>query len=605
MQKISESAVFLNIRTYIVNHKKISILIAIIILIAGYYTYKNLTNTNGDTTYMMGTAQKDTVVASITESGQVETNHQLEIKPKVSANVIYVAKASGNFVNQGDLIAKLDTTDAEKSVRDAQASLTSAQISLQKIQEPADQLTLLQAQNAVTQANSDLTKAYDDGFNNVSSAFIDLPTIISGIDGILHNSDVNTNTNGQRNIDFYADDAAQLESSLNSGKAVTYKTEAENAYVAAKTAYTQNFNDYKNTNRSSDTATISNLINETYKTTTLTADAVKSARNLIQYYQDLVTAQSGHTPLPKSTVQLTTLSGYTNTVNGDVSNLANTKSTITTNTTSIPEKQASLAKIQSGSDPLDIQSTQLSVTQKENALQDAKDTLNDYYIRAPFSGTLSTVAVKAGDPANSGTTIATLIANDQVATVTINEVDAAKIKLGNKVTLTFDAIDGLTLTGKVATIDTVGTVSSGVVNYTATISFDSTDPRVKPGMSVSASIITATALDVLTVPSSAVKSSANGSYVLVFPDQTSSSTSQIVSATPPTQQVVETGLSDDTNTEIISGLTEGQEVVIKTIAASAVKTTSATPSLLGTTGGTRTGGGNNGASTGALRGVAK
>ena len=589
MQNLLDTPKIQKAKEYVSQNKKKSILGFILILITLYFTYKHFTATTAQTTYVLGTVQRDSIVASITETGQVQTNHSLDIKPKVSANVIYVAKSSGDFVNAGDLIATLDTTDAEKSVRDAQASLDSAQLSLQKLQEPADQLTLLQAQNALDQANSDLAKAYDDGFNNVSSAFIDLPNILNGIDSILHNSDVNTGVNQQRNIDFYLNASSQLETTANSGKADLLKTNAENAFLAAKNAYTKNFDDYKNTVRTSDPTAITNLVNETYKTTILIADAVKSASNQIQYYQDLTTSIN-HAPIAKSTTQLNTLSGYTSTVNTNVNTLSSTKTTITNGITSIPEKTASLQKIKDGADVLDVKSSELSVKQRQNALQDAKDNLADYYIRAPFSGTLSAVNVKRGDPAGSATAIATLIATDKVASVTINEVDAAKIKLGDKATLTFDAIDGLTLTGKVATIDTVGTVSQGVVNYTATISFDSTDIRVKPGMSVSASIITDTRLDVLTVPSTAIKTSSNGNYVLVFDTPiTSTSTAGVTSVIPPIQKSVEIGLSDDTNTEIISGLSEGDQIITKTILPSTTGA-STTPSLLSAAGGNRNAG---------------
>ena len=414
---------------------------------------------------------------------------------------------------------------------------------------------------------------------------------MTGLDGILHNSDVNTTTNQQRNIDFYGDASGALEGSANFGKAAQYKSNAESAYLKAKASYDKTSTDYKNANRNSDPSTVKALLDETYNTSVSISDAIKSANSLIQYYQDVATAQN-KTPIPKSNSQLNTLSGYTGVINGDVTSLANSKSTISNDELSVPEQTASLAKVQSGADALDIQSAQLTVTQRQNALQDAKDNLENYYIRAPFSGTLSAVNVKVGDPANSATAVASLIANDQVATVTINEVDAAKIKIGDRVTLTFDAIDGLTLTGKVATIDTVGTVTQGVVNYTSTISFDSSDPRVKPGMSVSAAIITATKQDVLTVPNSAVKTSASGSYVLVFdPALTGTPTTGTIglpSATAPKQVTVEIGLADDTNTEIISGLTEGQQIVTRTVAPA---TGTATPSLLsGATGGNRTAG---------------
>ena len=228
------------------------------------------------------------------------------------------------------------------------------------------------------------------------------------------------------------------------------------------------------------------------------------------------------------------------------------------------------------------QSAQLTVTQRENALQDALDNLADYSVRAPFNGTLAKLDVHRGDPASSATTVATIIANDQVVDISLNEVDAAKVVVGDKATMTFDAIDGLTLTGKVSNIDTVGTVTQGVVNYTATISFDSSDPRVKPGMSTTASIITAIHPDVLIAPSSAVKSNANGSYVQTFditPTKVSATTGGLLSDVAPKQVSVTTGISDDTSTEIVSGVTEGQSIVTKTITPTT--TTTSAPSLIG------------------------
>ena len=99
-------------------------------------------------------------------------------------------------------------------------------------------------------------------------------------------------------------------------------------------------------------------------------------------------------------------------------------------------------------------------------------------------------------------------------------------------------------------VDTVGTNSSGVVSYSAVITPDVMNPAVKSGMTVTASIITETAADVLAVPSTAVKSSNGGSYV------------QILQNGVPSNVTVETGLSSDSYVEITSGLTEGQEIIV-------------------------------------------
>lgn len=569
--------------------KKASIAILIIILIVGYFAYRSFASTGASPSYVLGSVEKGTIVSSITGSGQVTASRTLDLKPLASGNVVYVGVREGEIVQKGALIAELDATAAEKAVRDAEANLKSAQLSLQKMQQPSDSLSILQAQNALTEANAALTKAYDDGFNTVSSTFLDIPTIITGLDTILHGSDASGVNNGQNNIAYYRDASSQFEGPGTYGKAGTYADDAEKKYEDAKKAYDANFADFKTLRRSSSTDTVQKVIDETYATTQLIADATQSLQNLIQYYQDVTTAK-GRTPIAKSDSHLTTLSGYTSKVNSDVSGLAATKNTITSNISSVPEKEASLKKLQDGADPLDVESSELSVTKSQNALADANDNLENYYVRAPFGGTIAKINVKTGDPASSGTTVATLIGNEQMVDIPLNEVDVAKVKIGQKVTLTFDAIDGLTLTGKVASIDAVGTVTQGVVNYTVTISFDSSDPRVKPGMSTTASIITQVAQDVLVVPSSAVKNSAAGAYV--------QTPSEIITEAP-IQTPVTTGISDDTKTEIVSGLTEGQQIITKTINAAAKSSASSAPSLLGG------GAGNRGSNTAALRGVTR
>jgi multidrug efflux pump subunit AcrA (membrane-fusion protein) len=170
---------------------------------------------------------------------------------------------------------------------------------------------------------------------------------------------------------------------------------------------------------------------------------------------------------------------------------------------------------------------------------------------------------------------------NQMAEISLNEVDVAKVAIGQKVTLTFDAIEGLSLTGVVSEIDTIGTVTQGVVTYNVKIAFDTQDERVKGGMSVNASIITNVKADTLVVPNSAVKTQGTGHYVEIFdpPIATTSGNQGTVSKVAPHKVQVEIGLANDTSTEITSGLKEGEQVVTKTTTTTAVKT--AAPSLIG------------------------
>ncbi|MDO8583958.1 MAG: HlyD family efflux transporter periplasmic adaptor subunit, partial [bacterium] len=265
------------------------------------------------------------------------------------------------------------------------------------------------------------------------------------------------------------------------------------------------------------------------------------------------------------------------------------------------EKTESLAKLKAGAETLDISASELSIRQRENALQDAKDKLADYFIRAPFDGTVATLTVKKTDSVGSGASLGTLITKQKVAEVSLNEVDVAKIAVGQEATLTFDAIDRLVISGKVIELDTVGTVSQGVVTYNVKVGFDSGANQVKPGMSVTANIVTEKKVDVLIVPQTAVKTQGRQRYMEVvrdadMPQEAGARVIQGVTLLiPPTRQNVEVGLSNDTETEIVSGLEEGQAIVVRTIAAGAASpvSTQQAPTIFGATGGgNRAGGGN-------------
>jgi len=202
-------------------------------------------------------------------------------------------------------------------------------------------------------------------------------------------------------------------------------------------------------------------------------------------------------------------------------------------------------------------------------------------VTAPIDGTVNAVNVKNGDDlsrlSGNSDSQAPIIIGDLgtlKAEVQVNEVDIPNVTQGQKVLLKFSAIDGLELSGKVEKIDALGTITSGVVTYNVLVDFDELDPRIKPQMSVSASIITAVKEDVLLVPSGAVKTKNGGSYVEILKDRQAT----------PVQKEVKIGLSDNTNTEILSGISSGDKVVTQTIGATA-KTSTTTTTTAGNRGG--------------------
>ena len=189
---------------------------------------------------------------------------------------------------------------------------------------------------------------------------------------------------------------------------------------------------------------------------------------------------------------------------------------------------------------------------------------------APIDGTVNEVNVKNGDDlasrSSASTHSAPIVIGDLEtlkAEVEVNEVDVPSVAVGQKATVTFDALPSVILTGKVEKMDSLGTVTSGVVTYNVTVGLDSIDARIKPGMSATAAIVTEVKQDVLKVLNGAVKTKNGTTYAEVLVNGT------------PQQKNVTTGIAGDTETEIISGLSAGEEVITQTITASSTaKTTS-------------------------------
>jgi HlyD family secretion protein len=578
------------IKTYAAAHKAVSAIIILATVIGGYSGIKKIFSTPTETRYVTAAVTKGMVISSITGSGQVSASNQVDLKAKGSGDVISVPVTNGQTVKAGQLIAQLDASDAQKSLRDAENNLETAKLSLQKLQQPADALSLTQSQNSLadardslSKAQEDLAKAYDDAFTSISTTFLDLPNIMSGMYDLLYKS---SRASPVRNIDYYSG----LVPTFDNTNVDTFKTSADTSYIRARASYDALAIGYKAASRTSSTSTIADLLAATLETMRLTDESTKNASNLFDYVNDKLTYYGRDIP-PQLTSDRATASSYTSKITSHLSDLLGNQNSIKNDAVSIEnsqrtitERTQSLAKLNSGTDALDLRSAQLSVEQRQNALLDAQLLFSNYSVRAPFAGTIASLNVKRGDSLNSGTAVATLVTEQKIASITLNEVDVAKIKLGDKTTLTFDAVDGLSISGEVAEIDTVGTVSQGVVNYNVKISFDTQDARIKPGMSVSASIITDSRQDVLVVPNSAIKSQGGQSYVEMFdtPLAESSSPQGAASAVAPSQVPVEVGLASDSESEITGGLKEGDQIVVRTITASAAKTpTASAPSLFG------------------------
>ena len=196
-----------------------------------------------------------------------------------------------------------------------------------------------------------------------------------------------------------------------------------------------------------------------------------------------------------------------------------------------------------------IENAKISMENARSSLENAQETLDDYSITAPISGEVVTKTAKAGDKIEGGSDGTLCVIYDLSClemTMSIDELDISDVAVGQEVQITADAVEGTTYTGVVTKVSVAGTTSGGITTYPVTVRIDETE-GLRPGMNVDAEIILESAEDVLAIPSGAVN---RGNTVLITADS-------------PEGYVyveVETGISDDSYTQVLSGLQEGDTV---------------------------------------------
>jgi HlyD family secretion protein len=240
--------------------------------------------------------------------------------------------------------------------------------------------------------------------------------------------------------------------------------------------------------------------------------------------------------------------------------------------------------------PFDIEEQRGSVVSQQAAVASAQRDVDDATLRSPVAATVSAVngvvgeylapssgtsalapgsqagipgvdsaseaqaaAGVAANPARPGGSQFLVLDNIDAFQVVVpfNESDAATISQNQKVNVAVDAVPDVTLEGTVLSVAPTGTAISGVVTYYVTIVVNNSDPRIKDGQTVRATVVTEELANVLTVPSAAVRQENGRSVVTVL-------NADGTQATVP----FEPGKVGADRTQVLSGLREGQQIVL-------------------------------------------
>ena len=214
-----------------------------------------------------------------------------------------------------------------------------------------------------------------------------------------------------------------------------------------------------------------------------------------------------------------------------------------------------------------IQSSSETLRSAEISMQNQQDTMSNYIITSPISGTIIEKDAQQGEALTSGSTLCVIYdLNYLEMVINVDELQISSLSVGQKVQLTADAVTDKTYVGTVTRVSMKGSSSGGTTTYPITIRIDETD-GLRPGMNANAEIVVAEASNALVVPNAAV---IRGGYVLVT-KKSPSAANAVEDMDAPEGYVyvkVETGVSDDSYTQIKSGLQEDDTVAYDTSSVS-------------------------------------
>ncbi len=445
---------------------------------------------------LSATVQQGNVVSSVVLSGTTESASAVSLGFADQGRISSVKVKEGDKVHAGQVIASLDTADLQASLKNAQAALVIAKanatnntINLATVTDQQDTLV----QNAYNTLLSDHLQATPVNLSTSATA----PTITGAYSGPMGQYVINVFTSGS-NSGF-----SFTVSGLESG----FTTEAA----------------------------------------TNTAVPLGSHGLYIQF-------QAGQ-PYGNSqwVVNIPNTKSSTYTANVNAYNAA-----VAARTQAIANATASLA---ARNDNQSVANAQ--VTQAQATIDGIMAQMQKREIIAPFDGVVAAVNVKPGQTTNSfnpsgnssdaaNANISLISENDYEVVLKTPEIDVASLAVGQPVSLKLDAFPGESFPATITSINPAETIVDGVPVYQTKVAFTTIDPRIRSGMTATATITVGEKDNVLILPVSFIHTDSRGSYVYVANANNKHTT----------QQSVVTGLrGSDSTVEIISGLTAGQTVL--------------------------------------------
>ena len=475
-----------------------------------------------------------TVSASVTGTGNVVPMAQANVNFRVSGTLTEIDVHVGDHVTAGQTLARVDSTSESQALAAAQANLQVAQANLQAVETPLTSSQIQQLQNslAIAQQSYNDTVAQVNFTNTQDSNIVTADKNQLAVDQqVLNNSLLY-----QQDLQTLAAAKATLQTAVTTFNVdgcqpFSYPFTSPPAPVPCAADFTTVSNDQTAVNLDQNKVTLDSA--------TVTADQTKLNADTSKQQMDQINGQHS--------------------INAASAQVTNARDQLNTQTQTKPNQ---------------IAAAQAQLASAQTAVQTAQQNLASTTLVAPMNGTVNSINGVVGEiaggasgitpeapgtqaplPSTTQSSSFMVIGNDSGMEVVVPfaESDAARLASDQNASVTFDAAPNVTITGKVIAVASSATVTSGVVNYYATISLDSASNALKEGMTSNATVVVSSATNVLTVPNLAITRLGGQAYVNLYANG------------QQVQTAIETGVVGDTYTEVTSGLTEGQQVVIPSL----------------------------------------
>ena len=499
--------------------RKVLALVLVAAVAGGFLLYKNKSGQQAAaaTVYQEEAVQCRSITKSLSSSGSLEPADSYTVSTLVDGEILSDTFEEGDLVEKGQLLYTLDSSDASSSLTQSQHSYT-------------------QAQNNYDQAVKNKYPSADMS-GTVSEVYVKNGDTVNAGTALLK---IVEDSNIYINFTFtYAD-----SDDFYIGQTATVFISGMEGSISGTVVAVSSGSTASSTGRMMTTVRVQannpGLITASY-----------TARAAIGSYSSYGDAS----------VELSATSTVTAETSGKVSGL----NWLAGDTISSGDR---ICTITGDSVDNSIENARISVGNASSSLQSARDRLSDYEITAPISGTVVTKTAKAGDKIEGGSsgTLCTIYDLSYLEmTMSIDELDISDVAVGQTVQITADAVEGKTYTGVVTKVSVAGVSSGGITTYPVTVRIDETGGLL-PGMNVDAEIVIQEREDTLAIPASAVN---RGNTVLITADSPSAANALDQEAPEGYVYVaVETGISDSSYIEVISGLQEGDSVAYLQVSSS-------------------------------------